>query len=56
MQTATTREENDITSKQEVLYVALELGKSKWGVASTTSVGQKPREVWTGGGHREGLR
>ena len=56
MKTATTRKGTDITNKEEVLYVALELGKTKWRVGSSTGLGQKPRQVWIRGGHREGLK
>ena len=55
MKTATTRKGKGITAKEEVLYVALELGKAKWRVASTIGPGQKPREVNVGGADRQGL-
>lgn len=41
-QTQTTREEK-CSAKQGTLYVALELGQSKWQLAFTTQAGQKPR-------------
>ena len=52
----TTRKREVITIEEEVLYVALELGKARWKVASTPGAGQKPREVWIKGGDGEGLR
>lgn len=56
MKTAATRKGKAITVKEQVLYVALELGKAKWKVGSTIGMGQKPREVTIRGGDREGLR
>jgi transposase len=56
MKTAATRKGKTITVKEQVLYVALELGKAKWKVGSTIGMGQKPREVTIRGGDREGLR
>jgi len=56
MKTATTRRETDSTKQEKVLYVALELGKAKWRVGSSTGLGQKPRQVWVRGGHRDGLK
>jgi transposase len=56
MKTATTRKGRDITVQEQILYVALELGKAKWKVGSTIGMGQKPREVTIRGGDREGLK
>lgn len=56
MKTATTRKGKPITKEEGILYVALELGKMKWRVGSTTGLGQKPRQVWIRGGDRVGLR
>jgi transposase len=56
MKTATTRRETDSTKQEKVLYVALELGKAKWRVGSSAGLGQKPRQVWVRGGHRDGLK
>jgi transposase len=56
MKTAPARKGNRITVKEQVLYVALELGKAKWKVGSTIGMGQKPREVTLRGGDREGLK
>lgn len=54
--TATTRKNSDSTSHGEILYVALELGKTKWRVGSSSGLGQKPRQVWIRGGQREKLK
>lgn len=56
MKTATTRKEKASTVEEQVLYLALELGKAKWKIGSTIGLGQKPREVNLRGGDREGLR
>ena len=56
MKAATTRKENVSTKQEDVLYMALELGKARWRVGSSTGLGQKPRQVWIRGGDRIGLR
>ena len=55
MKTVTTRKAKANTVEEKVLYVALELGKAQWKVASTIGLGQKAREVSVRGGDRQGL-